>query len=327
MFRLHIYNFWSSLPHFEFVPGCFINLTCSCYPSGTVWVLNCKSLWVKGINRINFWSAETANSLWLSLKGRILPSLWVWDWHHPSTQCDTHCTKPRAPQGGIITLQLLSKSQALPYFHISPEEIIFLLFWILGEKQHHLCSVGGWEWAPGFLRHLFSLLLRREINTRRVAHTLVYSRGAQQRSCAERSHALQLFWITVSSTPPTLMQWVCKAQPCSVNSTGICCRVMCPPGFGGRSQSQVHRTWSCPQTVLPACRHSNMVNIHKIKFLSSQEKGGCGLALRISTLLNHLWILLHGQHKISSTVTALSAWVSWYGSWKKILSSKGEQFL
>lgn len=82
MSRLHIYNFWSCLPHFGFVPGCFINLACClsyfCYPSGTVWVLNCRSFWVKDVNRIDFQTAETAKSVWLSLKGRDSPSSWVW---------------------------------------------------------------------------------------------------------------------------------------------------------------------------------------------------------------------------------------------------------
>lgn len=210
MFRLHIYNFWSSLPRFEFVPGCFINLTCSlshfCYPSGTVWVLNCKSLWVKGINRINFWSAETAKSLWLSLKGRILPSLWVWDCAGAVPQYIARHTlhQTQSTPGRYYNPAAPLQATSSPLFPRFSGGNNFLLSWILGERQHCLCSVGGREWAPGFTTHLFSLLLRREINTCRVAHTLVYSRGTQQRSCAERSDALQPFWITVSSTAPAL---------------------------------------------------------------------------------------------------------------------------
>ena len=49
-----------------------------CCPSGTVWVLNCKSLWVKDVNRIDFQTEETAKSVWLSLKGRDWSCLWVW---------------------------------------------------------------------------------------------------------------------------------------------------------------------------------------------------------------------------------------------------------
>lgn len=229
MFRLHIYNFWSGLTHFGFVPCCFINLTCSlshfCYPSGTVQVLNFKSLWVKDVKGIDFQTAETAKSVWLSLKGRDSPPSWVWVCL--STGWDMHCTKPRAPQGGIIALRLPPRPQALPCFHLSLEEVILLLFWISGEGQPCLCSVGGREQSPGFPTYL--LLLRREINMHRAAHTLVYSRRSRHRSCAGRSHALQFFWIIVSSTHPSLplVEWAHKAQPRSVSGTGICCRLTC----------------------------------------------------------------------------------------------------
>lgn len=140
------------------------------------------------------------------------------------TGWDTHCTKPRAPHRGIITLRPLSKPQALPSFHLSLEEVILLLSWI-SEGQPCLCSVGGQEWAPGFPTHL--LLLWREINMHRAAHTLVYSSSSCQRSCTGRSHALQLFWIIVLSSRPSLplMEWEHKAQPCSVSWTGIRYRV------------------------------------------------------------------------------------------------------
>lgn len=210
----------------------------------------------------------------------------------PSTGWDTHCIKPRAPQGGIITPQLPSKPQALPCFHLSLEEVILLLSWISGEGQPRLCSVGGRERAPGFPTHL---LLRREINMHRAAHALVYSRGSQQ-SCAGRSHTLQLFWITVSSTPPLFAFDGVRTQSTALFSDLDCLllqgNVLPGVGTGIRDGSLG------PDPALrhhdQLCRQSNTVSICKAKFLRSQKKRECGLALRISSLLNHLWILLGG---------------------------------
>lgn len=92
----------------------------------------------------------------------------------------THtASKPRVPQGATLTPRHPSKPQALPCSHLALEEAILLLSWVSGEGQPLLCSVGGLERAPGFLTHL---LLRREINTQRAAHTLVYSRGSWWRA-------------------------------------------------------------------------------------------------------------------------------------------------
>lgn len=111
MFRLHIYNFWSCLTHFGFVPYCFINLACSlshfCYPSGTVRVLNFKSLWVKDVKGIDFQTAETAKSVWLSLKGRDSPPSWVWV-----------CAQA-VPQHRVG--HALHQTQSTPGRHYSPE--------------------------------------------------------------------------------------------------------------------------------------------------------------------------------------------------------------
>lgn len=208
------------MPLSGLVPYCFINLGSSLrhfyYHSGTVWVLNCKSLWIKDVNLIDFQMTEIARSMWL----------WTSPPHGfgfvlcPSRGWDTHCTKPRAPQRGIKTLRLFSKPKALPWFHLFLEKVILLLSWI-SEGQPCLCSVGGQEWAPGFPTHL--LLLRREINMHRAAHTLVYSSCSCQRSCSGGCHALRLFWIIVLSSRPSLplMEWEHKAQPCSVSWTGI----------------------------------------------------------------------------------------------------------
>lgn len=92
----------------------------------------------------------------------------AWAQQCPSAEWDM-LPQPRALQGMVKAPQILSHS------HLALEEAILLHSWVSGEGQPLLCSVGGQEWAPGFLTYL---LLQREINTRRAAHTLVYSRGS-----------------------------------------------------------------------------------------------------------------------------------------------------
>lgn len=98
----------------------------------------------------------------------------AWAQQCPSAEWDM-LPQLRASQGTIKAPQLPSKLQILSHSHLALEEAILLHSWVSGEGQPLLCSVGGREWVPDFLTYL---LLQREINMRRAAHTLVYSRGS-----------------------------------------------------------------------------------------------------------------------------------------------------
>lgn len=221
VFRLHIYNFWSCLPVSGFVLDCFINLGSSlrhfCCHSGTVRVLNCESLWIKDVNffQISRWQKpqEARGYAW---RVRTSP-----------------------PHGfGFVPQHrvghTLYQAQSTPERHYNPETPLQATgpplfppfsggsnFASVADFRTTLPLFCGWPGVSSRLPNPPPPPLERN----KHAHTLVYSSSSCQRSCAGRSHALQLFWIIVLSSRPCLPLMECECKACSVSWAGIRCRV------------------------------------------------------------------------------------------------------